>query len=201
MSRGARPVASLLLACIVGQGIAVAAPDAKSGAARTQLMREMQIHKMPQLGLEIWTENEPPWETRVVTNGGQATLITESPPGYHPPTVMTYASYQKERVPENMLRVMAIGAIRRASLNFGLTEGQSRSINPAEASYGVLHGYEGVFYGKVGNQLLDVQIFVGQAANQFPVVLTIYTKKDKLQNLSEQRRRAWSKLNYLEKQR
>lgn len=160
-------------------------------------LREMQVHKVPALGLEIWVENQPPWDVQLTNEPGRPTFVAKSPNDYHPPTVMSYVSFPREKVQDDRMQLMALSAIRRASMNFGLTEAQSRSINPNAASYGVLRGFEGVFIGKAHGSLMDVQIFVGQAPGRFPVVLTMYTMRDKLPNLVEQRRRAWTKLQYL----
>lgn len=183
-----------LLASLGMQAVpAIAQPAPQDGRA----LRQMQIYTVPELGLKIWVENQPPWETQLSKETGRPTFVAQSPEGYHPPTVMTYVSFPKEKVADETMQSMALSAIRRASLNFGLTEAQSRSINPNAASYGVLRGFEGVFIGKAHGSLIDVQIFVGQAPGRFPVVLTMYTMRDKLPNLVEQRRRAWTKLQYL----
>jgi len=55
-------------------------------------LRQMQIHKVRELGLEIWVENQPPWDTTLSTHTGRPTFVAQSPDAYHPPTVMTYMS-------------------------------------------------------------------------------------------------------------
>jgi hypothetical protein len=169
----------------------------KSGKSTERALREMQIYKIKELGLEIWVENQPPWEVQLSKQTGHPTFLAQSPDNYHPPTVMSFASWPQQKVAAGQFRDVAFSAIRRASQNFGVSLGQSRGIHPLEASYGVLRGYEATFYGKVDGVSVDVTVFVGQAEGKFPVALSMYTLRDKMDILSEQRRRSWTKLKYL----
>lgn len=167
------------------------------GVADARALREMQVHKVPELGLEIWVENQPAWETELSNKTGHPTFVAQSPDFYHPPVVMTYASWPKEKVEPEFMRDMAVTAIRRASENFGLNAAQARGIQPYEVSYGDLRGYEGTFEGTAGGTAMDVRVFVGQAPGKFPVALSVYTLRGKLNNLNEALRRGWGKVKYL----
>lgn len=184
----------LVLAVGLMSTVAWAQPAAKS-TSRAQ--REMQIFKVTDLGLEVWVENQPTWETQQTSATGRPIFAAESPVGYHPATVMTYASWPKEKVHDNLLYETAVGAIRRASQNFGVSENHSRAIFPTAATYGSLTGFEGNFAGVAQGTTMDVKIFVGQASGKFPVVMTIYTQEGKMVHLNEQIRRAWGKVKYL----
>lgn len=175
-----------------------AQPVAKSTTeAAPRALREMQIHKVAELGLEIWVENQPAWDAQLSMATGHATFVAQSPEGYHPPTVMTYASWPKEKVALETLPDVASSAIRRASQNFGLNIAQARSLSITEARYGALVGYESSFKGISEHVPMDVLVFVGQEPGKFLVVLSMYTLRGKMGNLDEQRRRAWDKLRYL----
>lgn len=160
-------------------------------------LREMQIHKVKELGLEIWVENQPPWDATLSTKTGRPTFVAQSPDAYHPPTVMTYMSWPGANSPDSTLSTMATTAIRAASRNFGLTLGQARALHPVQAEYGVLRGYQAAFDGTGQGQALDVMMFAGQAPGRFPVVLNICTLRGKMGSLVEHRRRAWTSLKYL----
>jgi hypothetical protein len=160
-------------------------------------LREMQIHKVPELGLQVWVENQPAWEAALSNPNGHPSFVAQSPATYHPPTVMTYASWPKLSVTSAMLPGVATSAIRRASQNFGLNAGQSRGIAPRPVAYGNLQGYEASFTGRTDGVPMDVRIFVGQAAGKFPVVLCIYTLQGKMGQLGEVIRRGWGRVNYL----
>ncbi|MCW8166510.1 hypothetical protein D8B22_16505 [Verminephrobacter aporrectodeae subsp. tuberculatae] len=174
--------------------LGVSAQAQKQEPARA--LREMQIHRVEQLGLEIWVENQPPWETKS-TSQPHPEFTAQSPDNYFPPTVMTYTSWPKERVAQKDLEQVATSAIRRASQNFGLNLGQSRGLSPVAASYGVLQGFEADFAGTGNGQELDVKIFIGHTPGRFLVVLLVYTQRGKLGQLGEVVRRAWGKLKYL----
>jgi hypothetical protein len=160
-------------------------------------LREMSIHKVKELGLQIWIENQPAWDASLTTNGGQATFSAVSPSNYHPPSAMLFQSFQQEKVATAQFQNMAKQALRRASANWGLLPAEMRAIPLMVQKYGVLDGYEANFVGKSDEVLMDVKIFVGQAEGRFPVILWIYTQQGKMDNLVEVIRRSWGKLTYL----
>src|SRR5207253_2789288 len=86
--------------------VAVLCPEAslaQSATTTERALREMQIHKIPELGLEIWVENQPAWEAELSrTSHHHSSFVVQSPDSFHPPTVMTYASWPKERVAPDM---------------------------------------------------------------------------------------------------
>lgn len=173
----------------------VAPAGAETTAGRAQ--REMQIHRVAPLGLEIWIENQPPWTGHVSSQSGHPTFYAQSPDDFYPPTVMSFASWPRESVAQESVKDMATKAIKQASLNFGLTPAQSASILALKAQYGVLGGYEAIFTGQSDGVPMDVMIFVGQQPGKFPVALSMYTVQGKINALAEHRRRAWTKISYL----
>lgn len=160
-------------------------------------LREMQIHHVPELGLQIWVENQPAWEAALSDTNGHPSFVVQSPATYHPPSVITYASWPKLSVTPEMLLGVASSAIRRASENFGLNLGQSRGISIHAANYGALQGYEADFVGQAQRVPMDVKIFVGQSAGKFPVVLCIYTLEGKMMQLKDVIRRSWQRVTYI----
>ena len=189
---------TLLLAAGTSIATQAAVGQSLSGQAtpgQTKALREMQIYKVPELGLNIWVENQPPWEAELSSATGHPSFVVQSPDNYHPPTVLTYASWPKERVTD--INPVAQTAIARASQNFGLNASQARSVTKLPASHGVLQGLEGSFAGQVEGVAMDVRVFVGQAPGRFPVALSVYTLAGKMGNLQEVVRRSWGKLAYL----
>lgn len=170
---------------------------AETAPSASRAQREMQIFKVKELGLEVWVENQPAWETQLTNATGRPMFAAQSPDGYHPATVMMYASWPKEKVEDKLMFETAVGAVRRASQNFGVSENQSRAIALVPATYGPLKGFEGRFPGVAQHMTMDVKIFVGQASGKFPVVLTVYTQGGKMDQLNEQIRRAWTNVKYL----
>ena len=204
-SRARLPARAGVLCLVVSAALAMPVARAEPrqpdrherGPAAKPALRHMQIYRIKELGLELWVENQPPWEAQLSQATGRPTFVAESPQSYHPPTVMTYMSFQKEKVPAGDLRDTASAAIRRASQNFGLSADWSYGIPIREAHYGVLDGYEGTFEGKADGTVVDVLVFVGQAPGKFPVAFSVYTVRGKMSSLSEQIRRAWTNVKYL----
>lgn len=167
------------------------------GASPPSALREMRIHRVRELGLVIWTENQPPWETELSDGSGWPSFIAQSPDNYHPPTNVAYSSWPKERVAPEQLVTVARTAIRRAAQNFGLNLAMARVIPAKPVRHGVLEGLEGDFVGRAQNVPVDVKVFVGQQAERFPVACSIYTLNGKMAHLTEVIRRAWGHVAYL----
>lgn len=170
----------------------------KTPDAAPRALREMQIHRVPELKLGIWVENQPPWEAALHPHPQQPSFVVQSPDNYHPPTVMTYWSWPAQRIADAALAPVAQTAIQRASRNFGLDAAQARSIPKLPASHGVLSGFEGQFVGHVDGVSMDVRIFVGQQPGRFPVVMGVYTLRGKMVHLGQVLRRGWGQVSYLE---
>jgi hypothetical protein len=166
-------------------------------AQKNRHPRQMQIYSIPELGIKVGAENQPPWEVNISHEGKQATFTAQSPENYYPPTAMTFTAFPKEKVATAQLPIIASSAIERASQNFGLTEAQANTLIKTPAQYGVLQGYESNFHTQLQGTSMDVKIFVGQAKGQYPVALSIYTLAGKMPLLSEVIRRSWDNLAYL----
>ena len=160
-------------------------------------LREMQIHKVKAIGLEVWVENQPPWEVQTVQNNGQSVFAVSSPENYHPPSAMTFASWPEHKVSQTQLENVAHSALRNAARNFGLEPGQTRTMDINPKQHGELTGYETQFVGKVQGMAADVRIFFGLQIGRPPVVMTVYTLQGKMQHLEDVVRRSWDNVSYL----
>lgn len=166
-------------------------------ARADRALREMQIHHVAELGLEVWIENQPPWETSLIAEPGRAMFVAQSPPAYHPPSVMTFSSWPDMVLPPDQVDAVLRSALTHAAQNFGLQPGQARSLEPLHAQYGELVGIEADFAGRENGQAIDVRLFVGRTPERFPVVLCAYTLRGKLEHLDEVIRRSWNNATYL----
>lgn len=168
------------------------------GRMGERALREMQIHRVEELGLTIWTENQPAWETDLQQIKGRSSFVAQSPDRYHPPAVLIYSSWPQERVADEHFETMARAALQTAGRNFGLNVAQAGSVRIQAARYGVLEGWESGFAGRAQGDAVDVKLFVGRKPGRFPVVLTAYTLQGKMQHLAEVLRRAWGNVDYLD---
>lgn len=157
----------------------------------------LEAHNVREIGLQVFVEKQPQWETQVANNGGRPAFAAQSPEGYPAPSVMTYMSFSKERVAPAQLETVATTAIRTGGRNFGLNARQANALTIKSASYGVLQGYESTFPGRGQGSDLDVHVFLGQAPGKFPVLLTMYTERGKMAKVNAHRQAAWSKVAYL----
>jgi len=160
-------------------------------------LRPMTVHQINELGLEIWTEAEPAWETGLLA-GTPPTFTAQSPENYTPSAAITISAWRNERVPPHLLEIVAATAMRRAGLNYGLNQGQVRAMAVHPARWGILQGFETDFRGRAQGMAMDVKVFVGQGEGKYPVVGQIYTQAGKMQSLQEVIRRCWSNITYLQ---
>lgn len=159
----------------------------------------MLVHEIRQLGIAVWTDAQPEWETSLQRGrgGGPPTFVVESPDDHQPPAVMTITAWRKERVPAEHLQTMAVTAIRTASGNYGVSKARALAIDVQPQAWGGLSGYQGVFTGRAQGTRMDVKVFVGQQDGKYPVVAQIYTLAGKMKEFDEIIRRCWSNINYL----
>ena len=165
--------------------------------ASTRAQREMQIHKVTELGLEIWVENEPPWEAELMPGPSLPRFVAQSPTDYYPPSVMTYVASPRALTAAESFESMAVSTIRRAAENYNLSASAWAALRPEPARYGVLEGFESTFDGIANGEQVSVRVFVGRAPGRFPVALQAYTLRGKIDHLREPVRRAWTSLKYL----
>ena len=191
MSPSAFRFAKVLVVMIA---VGIAGPYAFAERAK----RPMAMHELPELGLEIWTEDQPEWDTKIVQYGEKAIFTAQSPIYYYPPIAMSYASFAGMEVTGEELQQIAAGAIQQAGRNYQLSEESVKQLTPSPYTYGELTGYEASFSGIANEEEVDVKVFVGHKPGKGPVVMQGYTLKGKLSHISEQIRRAWTNVRYLE---
>ena len=165
-------------------------------AASERMKRPMKVHRVAAVGLVIVTEQSPEWTGRIQRQGDKAIYVVESPDNNYPPVVMNYLSFPEMPYTPGELEEIARGAIRQAMVNY-------RAVNPGSVpirrrNWGILEGYEAVFAGRGGGQPLDVRVFVGAAPGKPLVAMHAYTLRGKMAHISENIRRAWSNVKYLE---
>ena len=177
--------------------VALTSAQAVEPPVSTRAQREMQIHKVPQLGLEIWVENQPPWEVELKKAKTLQTFVAQSPPDYYPPAVMTYLTVPGRSVEAAVLAGVAKTAIRQAAENYRVTPTVRVVLEPQPARYGSLTGYESSFEGWANGEAVEVKVFVGHVPGSAPVAMQVYTLRGKLAHLSEPIRRAWTNVKYL----
>jgi hypothetical protein len=169
---------------------------ANSAPAGQRVKRPMVIHSVTQLGLEIWTESDPLWETRIKLQRGRPIFVAEAPALAYPPAGMTWASLPELRFANDEIEAAARGAIHQAALNYGIRELQTIALAPA--SYGDLDGYEATFSGQASGAAVDVRVFCGHRVGKPAVVVQAFAPRGKLEHLGEHIRRSWTHLRYLD---
>lgn len=173
-------------------------PGMVYSAEPARALRPMLINKVDELGLEIWTEADPEWLTDVVHQQGKPIFTAQTPMNTYPPAAMSVVSFPGMEVAESELLEVATSAIHTAARNYQVTEPDISGIQITPVRYSELHGFEGVFSGVAQGDPVDVKVFIGQREGKSPVCVQIYTLKGKLPHLSEQIRRSWQHLRYLE---
>ena len=161
-----------------------------------RVKREMVINHVDEIGLEIWSENNPAWLTQVRKRGAKFEFVAETPRSYYPPAAMHYMHFAGMEVKDGEMKGIALNAIQQAALNFGVPSSEVSAIQPVPATYSELKGYEAVFKGKANGEDMDIKMFIGNSQGKGPVSMYIYTMRGKLGHLSEVIRRAWQNVKY-----
>lgn len=159
--------------------------------------RPMNIHKVQEIGLEIWTEYRPEWITDLVTYRGRSIFTAQTPVNTYPPVAMSWTSFPRMRVNKNNLNEVALTTFKTAAVNYSVSQQQISNIKALPASYGDLTGFETSFFGIAHGDAVDVKVFVGHREGKGPVTMQVFTLKGKLPHIGEQIRRSWQNVKYL----
>lgn len=179
--------AALLIACLC----AISSIEATAG---TRAGRPMIIHRLSEMNLEIWTEQDPEWETNLKQSAHALTFTAETPALAYPPTHMSWTISPRLKFEPHELESAARGVLYQMALHYRTPPPQQ--INPAQ--YGELIGYEATFQAEPQNIPVDVRVFFGHREGMPMVVMQVVTLKGKLQHVAEHVRRSWTHLRYLD---
>jgi hypothetical protein len=166
-------------------------------ASAEQSKRPMNVHKLEELGIEIWTEFDPLWITELKYRGSKPIFTAQTPPKVYPPTAMSVVTFPGMALASDELKQVATTAIKSGVKNYRVSDQDIEKIIPVKSSYGNLLGYEYDFRGFADGNEVDVKVFVGHKPGKGPIVMQIYTLKDKLPHIREQIRRSWNNISYL----
>lgn len=166
-----------------------------SAAAAQRSGRPMIVHRLPALGLEIWTEQDPQWETHLNERAGAATFVAETPALTYPPAQMSWITLPELRFNAQELEAGARGALHQVAANHRVRNPQQIIIK--QRRYGDLIGYEAVFEARSQNIPIEVRVFCGHEPGKHPVLMQLTTLRNKSTHLAEHVRRSWNNVRYL----
>jgi hypothetical protein len=154
----------------------------------------MIIHRVSEMNLEIWTEHDPAWETRLKQGPYSMTFVAETPALTYPPTHMSWTIAPTLKFEPGEIESAAHGVLHQIAIRY-------RTEPPAQIShsqYGDLIGYEATFEAEAQNIPIDVRVFCGHREGKPMVVMQVVTLQGKLTHVAEQIRRSWNHLRYLD---
>lgn len=166
-----------------------------TATAAERVGRPMLIHRVAELGLEIWTEQDPQWETHLHAANGATTFSAETPALTYPPAHMSWTTVPQLNFTKRDIETAARGALHQVAANLGVRFPDRISIKPRQ--YGDLTGFESVFQAESERVPIDVRAFCGHRAGKPAVVMQVSTLRNKLPHLNEHLRRSWSHVRYL----
>ena len=170
---------------------AVSSIDAIAG---TRTGRPMIIHRLAEMNLEIWTEQDPEWETRLTQGPNSLTFAAETPALTYPPAHMSWTIAPTLQFEAHDLESAAHGVLHQIAIRYGTHSPEQIS----HARYGDLTGYEANFQAEPQNVPVDVRVFCGHREGKPMVVMQVVTLKGKLSHVAEHVRRSWTHLRYLD---
>lgn len=157
--------------------------------------RPMIIHRLPALGLEIWTEQDPEWETHLSNRSGAATFTAETPALTYPPAHMSWTTLPQLTFDPQDFKAGAEGALHQVAANHHVRA--PTQIPITRQRYGDLTGYQTVFEAHSQNIPVEVRVFCGHQPGKHPVLMQVTTLKNKSAHIAEHIRRSWNNVRYL----
>lgn len=174
--------------------IAILCAITSTAIAKPRTGRPMIIHRLPELNLEIWTEQDPQWETHLHESAVAATFVAESPALTYPPAHMSWTTLPQLAFEQTDMEEATRGVLYQMALNYGVKPPRYLK----QQRYGDLTGYETTFAAESDDMPIDIHIFCGHREGKPAVVMQVVTLRDKLPHLSEHIRRSWTHLRYLD---
>jgi hypothetical protein len=162
--------------------------------ADSRMGRPMIIHRLPELNLEIWTEQDPEWETHLDETTRAATFVAEPPALSYPPAHMSWTTLPELTFPQDHMEAATRGVLHQMAINYGVTPPKVLR----QRQYGDLIGYEATFQAVSDDLPIDVRVFCGHREGKPAVVMQVVTLRGKLPHLSEHIRRSWTNVRYLD---
>jgi glucan biosynthesis protein len=154
----------------------------------------MIIHRLPEMNLEIWTEQDPEWETTLRQTPNALTFTAETPALTYPPTHMSWTIAPVLKFEPEELESAARGVMHQIAIRYRTHPPEQVT----QARYGEIIGYETTFEAAPQNVPVDVRIFCGHREGKPMVVMQVVTLKGKLTHIAEHVRRSWTHLRYLD---
>ena len=161
--------------------------------ADTRAGRPMIIHRLNEMNLEIWTEHDPEWETRLRQSPNSVTFTAETPALTYPPTQMSWTIAPTLKFESSELEAAASGVLHQIAIRY-------RTLPPeqiSQAEYGDLIGYEATLQAETQNIPVEIHVFCGHREGKPMVIMQAVTLKGKLAHVAEHIRRSWTHLRYL----
>ena len=186
MKTSRRSLFGAFVSCAVGMPV---------NARTDPLKRSMRIHRVGELGLEIWTEAKPEWDTRLEQIDAQWRFLAETPGLVSPPVGMTWVSKPGSLFAEGEIEAAARGAIHRVASSHGISDLSGIEISAAQ--YGDLKGFQAAFASPLKATPVDVLMFLGHAAGRPAVVMQACTLMGKLRHIDGYIRRSWTNVRYI----
>ena len=168
-----------------------------ASASTRRVQRAMKVNQVVDLGLEVWTEQQPAWIVATREIEGQPVLLAQSPPQVYPPASMSVTAFAKVHAEIDNFKRTAEVAIKRGLTQYGVPGNVQNRISREKKQYGELDGIEVNFTAEVHGSAADVKVFIGTADNKGHVLLQLYTIQGGMAHLQEQIRRSWGNIKFL----
>ena len=159
--------------------------------------RLMSVHEFDELGLEIWLELNPEWIYKIERGKRKPILLINTPPNVYPPLSISIISFENMQVLPHEFSIVFDSLVETALMQYGLKHEYDKTIVKRETNYGELNGLEVEFQADIHGDLSDVTVFLGKSDGKGPVLLQAYTLAGKRSHITEQLRRSWGNINYL----
>ncbi|WP_116811693.1 hypothetical protein [Steroidobacter cummioxidans] len=163
-------------------------------SATTRVGRPMIIHRLPEMNLEIWTEQDPEWETSLERRPSALTFTAETPALTYPPTHMSWTIAPVLKFEPGELESAARGVMHQMAVRYRTHPPEQIT----QAQYGDMIGYEATFQAEPQSVPVDVRVFCGHREGKPMVVMQVVTLRGKLTHVAEHVRRSWTHLRYLD---
>jgi len=164
--------------------------------ADNQPNRPFNIHKLEEVGLEVWVPANPKWELGIDERTTSNAVILKTPPLYYPTTAIEIVFNEKITISESDLLDVATAAlkeIRRAVKVEAKDTGQKLT----RVKFGDIDAYQDQFGVTFEGKSYSMQTFMGVFPSGQTVTMLVTTPVGQINHISVVRDKIFKKLSVL----
>jgi len=164
--------------------------------ADNQPNRPFQIHKLEEVGLEVWVPGNPKWVLAIDDRATSNALVLSTPPLYYPVTAIEIILNKNVTVSNADLLTVATSSLEEVRRSANVKpRGQDQELT--KVTFGNIEAYQDQFNVDFEGKSYSMQTFMGVFPTGQSVTMLVTTPEGQINDISVMRNKIFKKLSVL----